>query len=152
MLYSALDSSSGGGCLSVGCNSSTVRYLPPYELKTYLQEYAAHFDIDRLVSLPSAGTTLIVPLGEGVRDTAAVLWRRCCKHSGGRGALRLRAGFQEMDSPFVRFQGEEYYRGRLTVLRDEVWCRLEVPSVVAVDPSALTQDLGQVYFVLNRAY
>lgn len=149
---SVRDISSGVHRSSARPDSSPVLHLPPYDILTYFWDYRAYFDSDCLLTLPSAGSALIVRFWTGIRDRAAEAWRKHLKHWGSRGALHLKTVCQELNSPFLRCREKDNYQKRLADLLAEICRRSEEPSVVAVDQLALPEELRWLYFVSNWDY
>lgn len=70
----AQDSQPDGGQSLDGLDSLPVGYRPTYDITTYVRDYKTYFDTNRVLMLPSAADSLVVPLGTSMRDNAAGAW------------------------------------------------------------------------------
>lgn len=61
---------SGGHRFSGGRDESPFWYPPPYDVSTYVHDFASYFDTTRFSKLPQDGTALVVSYGSGVTGTA----------------------------------------------------------------------------------
>lgn len=118
---------------SIEGDTSPVLYQPPYEGTTYIRDFSLCVDALQFSMLPQSGSALTIPIGLGLRDTAAATYRKRWKHWKGCGTSTLRKTCREMDFSFVRFGEENKYQHRLAVLFAEVLRRPTEPTIVATD-------------------
>lgn len=86
----ALASFSGGRLFSGNQDGSSVRHPPPYDAATYIDDFAAYFDMPPFSRPPNIDAWSVLSYGLGVHDTPVGAWRnvgstgwsRCFRFTG----------------------------------------------------------------------
>lgn len=133
-------------------DESLARYPPPYELTTYVGNFAPYLDIMRFSRLSNIGAALVIPYESDVRDTAVSAWRKLWRYWSDRGASGLWAVCFKMDRFFVRCRKEDEIQRRLTCLQANVRRRPVVQTTIANHLLVLPEDLRRLYMIVKRVY
>lgn len=125
-------------------NVSRIRYIPAYDVSTYIRYSSVYFDTHQLSMLPTSGYVLTVPFRLKNRDMEDGAWRKCWKHSARRCVFTLNVSCSEMNSTFVRCHEEDRYQQRLATLLAEVHRRSTVSTIVATALLCSAEDFGHL--------
>lgn len=146
--------------MSVSAQMSSSSYLdgtltpcqPPLDVYAYIWDH-----MYCLFTLPFSthsfhGAAFLDQSGSGFCNSVAGTCRKRWKYWAERNAIESLPNSARMDLPFVCCREQSGFQHHLSLVLEEVGqCRV-IPAVVWPDSLALPEDVGHLYYVLNRLY
>lgn len=123
-------------------DESPAPYRPPYDVTTYVCDFAACFDTARLSKRSNVGMVVVVLYGPGVPDTSVSAWRKKKKALERSRSFRFAGCLLQKRLVFVRCWENDAYQRQFVGLLAGVRRRPEEPTIVGMDPLVLPEHSG----------